>query len=149
MQRYPTMTLNGTLRLSDHTGRRTAGMFGKLINDNANVFRRYFGVELVAGSLNVDVPEPRCLQEDLDAGKPPPALVIPRTELINMPTYIGDGQAWRCELRGDKFPNVINCWIFRRKGSRVPPGVIELVACELLRTPYKLQHGDKVGLAIV
>ncbi len=126
------MTLNGTLRLSDSTGRRTAGMFGKLIDDNADVFRRYFGAELFAGSLNVDVPEP-----------------IPRTELVNMPTYIGDGQAWRCELTGDKFPSVINCWIFRRKGSRVPPGVIELIACELLRTPYKLQHGDRVVLAIV
>jgi len=49
MQRHPTMTLNGTLRLSDNTGRRTAGMFGQLIDDNADVFRRYFGRRAVRG----------------------------------------------------------------------------------------------------
>lgn len=141
------MTLNGTLRLSDYPGQRTVGMFGKLIRDNPVVFRRYFGVDLFAGSLNVDVSHPPSLQADLDAGRPAPAFIVPKAELINMPPYIGDGQAWRCELAGDKFPNAINCWIFRRKGSRVPAGVIELVSHESLRTRYKLQHGDKVVIA--
>lgn len=149
MQRYPAMTLNGTLRLSEYPGQRTVGMFGNLIRDNAEVFRRYFGVDLFAGSLNVDVAQPRSLQADLDAGHPAPAFIVPKAELINMPPYIGDGQVWRCELTGDKFPNAINCWIFRRKGSRVPAGVIELVACESLRTAHNLQHGDKVVVAIV
>ena len=137
------LTLLGTLRLSDFGGHRTAGMF-----DNRAVFRHYFGVDLFAGSLNVDVPRPPSLQMDLDAGVPPPAFVIPRAELINMPPYIGDGQAWECNLKGDKFPVPIQCWVFRRKGSRVPAGVIEIVAEKPLREPYCLQHADSVSIEL-
>lgn len=121
------MKLQGTLRLSDHTGRRTVGKFSNLINDNAAVFRRYFGVDLFPGSLNVDVPSPPSLQHDLDAGIPVPSITIPKSELINMPAYVGDGQAWACTLSGSKFQQPVRCWIFRRKGSRVPHGVIEKV----------------------
>jgi hypothetical protein len=71
------MTLEGTLRLSDETERRTSGLFSKLINENAEVFRRYFGVALFPGSLNVDVPHPATLQAQLDSGMPPPSFVIP------------------------------------------------------------------------
>jgi CTP-dependent riboflavin kinase len=143
------ITLRGTLRLSDATGRRTCGGFGKLITDNEEVFQRFFGEPLFPGSLNVDVPEPTSLQRDLDAGRPAPTLVVPRTALINMPSYIGDGQAWASYLRGNKFPHAIKCWVFRRIGSRVPIGVIEIVASEPLRVPYKLKHGDPVVIELL
>jgi hypothetical protein len=115
----PILVLSGTLRLSTSDAKRTVGRFNQLITDNAAVFRRHFGVDLFPGSLNVDVPEPASLQRDLDAGNPPPAFVIPRTELIKMPAYIGDGQAWSCVLRGEKFPALVSCRIFRRIGSKV------------------------------
>jgi CTP-dependent riboflavin kinase len=142
------LKLNGTLRLSDETGRRTAGGFGRLINDNATVFERYFGARLFPGSLNVDVPDPSTLQQDLDAGRPAPWFVIPKKELVNMPNYVGDGQAWACELKGNKFLHPIQCWIFRRIGSRVPMGVLEIVAREPLRQPYELKHGDAVTIEL-
>ena len=41
-----TMVLAGTLRLSDPGNKRTNGGFNVLIRDNANVFKRYFGVDL-------------------------------------------------------------------------------------------------------
>jgi CTP-dependent riboflavin kinase len=144
----PDLILLGSLRLSTEGARRTAGRFNELINDNADVFRRYFGVNLFPGSLNVDVPQPATLQRDLDAGKPLPAFVIPKTELINMPPYLGNGQAWVCRLGGQRFSNPVSCWVFRRIGSRVPPGVIEIVAQNRLRDVYGLQHGDKVTLDI-
>jgi CTP-dependent riboflavin kinase len=142
------MKLNGTLRLSDETGKRTSDRFSKLINDNASVFELYIGVKLFPGPLNVDVPHPPSLQRNLDAGKPAPHIIIPRTKLINMPEYIGDGQAWACQLKGAKFPESIACWIFRRKDSRVPPGVIEILAREPLRQPYDLKHGDAVTIEV-
>lgn len=144
------MILNGTLRLSDPGVKRTNGNFNKLIRENAAVFRRYFGVDLFHGSLNVDVLQPPSLQADLDGGRPSPAFVIPRTELVGMPPYIGDGQAWPCVLTGARFPQPINCWVFRRMGSRVPRGVIEIVAAgEALRSTYGLQHADKVVLDLL
>lgn len=100
----PKLVLSGTLRLSDHGKRRTAGRFNELIRDNAQVFYKYFRVELFPGSLNVDIQQPSSLQTDLDAGKPTPSIIIPKTELINMPTYIGDGQAWPCNLKAVRFP---------------------------------------------
>lgn len=150
LQPEPAMTLSGTLRLSDSPKHCTAGMFSNLINDNAEVFKRYFGVALFPGSLNVDVPLPLSLQADLDAGNPAASLIVPRTALINMPAYIGDGQAWMCTLKGEKLPEPINCWIFRRKGSRVPKGVIEIVApYPPLRPTYNLKHGDKVSISVL
>lgn len=144
------MVLAGTLRLSDHTGRRTCGTFGKLITDNADVFKRYFGVALFPGSLNVDVPSPITFQADLDAGRPPPSIVVPKSKLINMPTYIADGQAWASKLRGQKFREPISCWIFRRIGSRVDKGIIELVAPPpSLCMTYGLLHGDAVSIEIL
>lgn len=144
------MILRGTLRLSDESARRTAGKFSQLINDNATVFARYFGVELFPGSLNINIPSPTNLQSDLDAGEPAPSFVIPKSKLVHMPAYIGDGQAWISLLRGGKFPNAMPCWIFRRVGSRVPRGVIELVApCPALRPTYKLAHGDPVSIEVI
>jgi CTP-dependent riboflavin kinase len=148
MERFTAMTLNGTLRLSDETGRRTVGKFNELIIDNRETFRRHFHVDLFAGSLNIDVPYPPSLQGDLDAGRPRPTIVIRRNELIHMPDYIGDGQAWGCDLKCAKFPTTIGCWIFRRIGSRVPPGVIEIVACSPLVEPFKLKNGDQVMIDV-
>jgi CTP-dependent riboflavin kinase len=147
------MVLSGTLRLSDPQKRtvgRTAGRFNVLVNDNAQALRRHFGVELFPGSLNVDVRHPASLQQDLDAGRPAPSIVIPRTELVNMPAYLGAGQAWPCKVSGHKFPEPILCWIFRRIGSKVPAGVIEIVAQPPgLRSTYGLQHGDAVTIELV
>jgi len=144
----PALILAGTLRLSGERMRRTAGLFSRLIRDNTEVFSRHFGVELFPGSLSVDVQQPPSLQTDFDAGKPTPSIIIPKGELINMPSYIGDGQAWPSKLRGVKFPAPARCWIFRRIGSRVSAGVIELVAEQGLRQPYGLQHGDAVSIEV-
>jgi CTP-dependent riboflavin kinase len=141
--------LNGTIWLSDETGARTAGRFNQLIEQNAAVFTRYFGSVLFAGSLNIYVPFPATLQQDLDRGIPQPAITIPRSALIGMPAYIGDGQAWRCSLAGAKFQTDIDCWIFRRIGSRVPPGVIEIVAPPPPLVPtFGLRNGDAVTLVL-
>jgi CTP-dependent riboflavin kinase len=145
----PMLSLAGTLLLSTLDARRTVGRFNQLITENAAVFRRYFGVDLFPGSLNVDVPQPVSLQRDLDAGNPSPAFIVPKTELINMPAYIGDGQVWPCILRGEKFPVPVSCWIFRRIGSKVAPGVIELVAQDKLRDAYGLQHGDAIDIDFI
>ena len=145
-QSKPILSLAGTLRLSTSKTKRTVGRFNELITDNSAVFNRYFGVDLFPGSLNVDLSVPDSLQRDLDGGRPPPAFIIPKDELINMPRYIGDGQAWPCLLRGEKFPSPISCWVFRRIGSRVPKGVIELVAQHKLRDVYGLSHGDAVTI---
>ena len=140
----PTLSLAGTLRLSTPGEKRTGGRFNELITDNSAVFRRYFGADLFPGSLNIDVPAPDSLQSDLDAGRPSPDFVIPKGELINMPKYIGDGQAWPCLLRGENFPAPVSCWVFRRIGSRVSHGVIEVLAAQKLRDVYGLRHGDAV-----
>src|SRR5579862_4300863 len=122
----PILSLTGTLRLSTPNMKRTVGRFSQLIAENGMIFKKYFGVDLFPGSLNVDVPVPDSLQSDLDAGRPPPAFVIPRSELINMPAYIGNGQAWPSILHVEKISGSISCWVFRRIGSRVPSGVIEV-----------------------
>ncbi len=144
------MELHGRLRISESDKPpKTVRKFGQLIRENADVFRRYFGVDLYPGSLNVDVAEPSTLQADLDAGRPRPTIVIPRDELAGMPSYIGDGQAWPCDLRCTNMSSPVACWVFRRIGSRVPPGVIELVAAppQLIET-YQLHDGDPAFLRL-
>jgi len=143
------MTLHGTLVLSDPFAQRTVGMFNTLIEENAPVFRRHFGVDLFPGSLNVNIPPPGELAQRLDAGEPPPSIVTPRAELVNQPYYIGDGQAWPCQLSSARFSNHVNCWIFRRIGSRVNAGIIEVVATVKLRTAYHLQHADPVVIEML
>jgi CTP-dependent riboflavin kinase len=143
------MILNGTLRSSDETGSRTAGGFSRLIEQNAAVFTRYFGSRLFAGSLNIDVPFPATLQRDLDRGIPPAVITIPKSALKGMPAYIGDGQAWKCSLGGMRFRTAIDCRIFRRIGSQVPPGVIEIVAPPPQLVPaFGLRNGDAVTLTV-
>jgi CTP-dependent riboflavin kinase len=143
-----TMTLRGTLELSDSETRRTVGGFAQFVTANDSKLREFFGHKLFPGSLNVLIEEPPTLQQDLDAGRPTPLFVIPKHLLDGMPVYIGDGQAWACNLHSDKFPSAIGCWIFRRIRSRVPRGVIEIVAVEPLVGPYKLQHGDQVNIEV-
>ena len=144
------LILSGTLRLSEPGKRpKTAQLFSRLIDENRDVFRRNFRVDLFPGSLNIDVPEPPNLQKRLDEGEPKPSFVIPRDELVGMPDYIGDGQAWRCKLACGKVPDPVNCWIFRRIGSKVPAGVIEVVARQRLVSTYQLRDGDPVTLCVL
>ncbi len=138
------LVLNGKLNL-----RNTVGKFNLLINNNKEVFRRYFQVYLFPGSLNVKIETPADLQQNLDKGVFPPQFVIPRNELVGMPDYIGDGQAWPCRLSCIKFNKPIDCWVFRRIGSRVPRRIIELVAEQELVKPFALQDGDLVTLEVI
>jgi CTP-dependent riboflavin kinase len=142
------MTLHGTLELSDPKAKRTIGGFAQFVTANQPTLQRYFGHQLFPGSLNVLVRDPPSLQQDLDAGEPSPLFVIPKDQLEEMPVYIGDGQAWACNLNSGKFQASIGCWVFRRIRSGVPRGVIEIVAVEALVGPYKLQHGDPVTIEI-
>jgi CTP-dependent riboflavin kinase len=142
------MILRGTLELSDPETKRTVGGFAQFVTANDSTLREHFGHKLYPGSLNVLVEDPPTLQQDLDAGRPAPLFVIPRNLLDGMPVYIGDGQAWPCNLGGEKFPEAIGCWIFRRIRSGVPRGVIEIVSTEHLVGPYKLQHADPVTIEV-
>lgn len=115
------------------------------MSENQAVLDRYFGERLFSGSLNIDIPEPKSLHDELDAGRPSPSFKIPRSALLNMPSYIGDAQVWRCAVTGSKLPAAgVRYWIFRRIGSRVPAGVLELLATEGLVLQYELDHGDPV-----
>ena len=49
-------------------------------------------------------------------------------------------------LRGFRAP--VSCWVFRRIGSRVPPGVIEVLAAENLTQKFGLAHKDPVELIL-
>ena len=100
------------------------------------------------GSLNIKIDHPGNLQQELDKGNPPPTFTVPKAELVGMPAYIGDGQTWRCVLFCDKFPHPISCWIFRRIGSRVPKGIIEVVSEIELVIPHGLVNGDYVRLEL-
>lgn len=140
------MKLKGTLYLSTPDEKRTCGWFNKLITENQDMFRSYFKVDLFPGSLNVYIPEPPSLHDDLDAGDPPPSFVIPKHKLEGMPSYIGDGQAWPCRICIEKVPVSVPCWIFRRIGSRVRHGIIEIVAEQGLCDGYSLQHEDVVTI---
>lgn len=133
------MILEGKLNLI-----HTVGKFKILINENKEVFYRYFGVYLFSGSVNIKVENPPNVQDNLDKRIPPPDFIIPRNELVGMPGYIGNGQAWSCKLKCNKFGKDIDCWIFRRVGSRVPKGIIEIVSNIELVKPYGLVDGDDI-----
>jgi hypothetical protein len=76
--------------------------------------------------------------------------VIPIGEVDNgKATHLGDGQAWKCELKADKFPSPSECWIFRRIHSRVPQGVIEIVAGQGLVHASQLRNLDPVLIDIL
>jgi CTP-dependent riboflavin kinase len=142
------MTLSGSLELSDTKTNRATNGFAHFVTANDAILQQFFGFKLFPGSLNIRISDAPTLQQDLDGGRPPPLFVIPRDMLAGMPVYIGDGQAWACNLKSEKFPSEIGCWIFRRIRSGVPRGVIEVVAVEALVGPYKLQHEDPVTLEV-
>ena len=143
------LELTGTVRRSEAGGaRRTVGGFGRLVTENQEAFRAHFGCNIFPGSLNIDVPHPETLQAELDKGTYRPAINIPREELQGMPDYIGDGQAWKASLGGEKISPPADCWVFRRIGSRVPQGVIEILAPMSLSELYDLRDGDPVDLTI-
>lgn len=133
------ITLHGKLEL-----KRTCGLFNKLIAENKEVFKTYFGIYLFPGSVNVKVEEPKNLQQDMDRGVIRPKFSIPRNQLVGMPDYIGDGQTWVSRFLCDKFEEPMDCWVFRRVGSRVPKGIIEVVAGRQLVVPFGLEDGDSV-----
>ncbi len=138
------MILEGKLNLI-----YTVGKFKILINENKDIFLKYFGVVLFPGSLNIKIDKPENLLHELDRGNPQPSFVIPKTELVGMPEYIGNGQAWGSVLSCEKFPVPIKCWIFRRIGSRVPEGIIEIVSEQELVKPYALEDGDKMRIELI
>lgn len=143
---------SGRFRISETGGPKvTAGGFSKLINDNEQVFREFFKVPLFPGSLNISIDPPASdsLRNDLDNGKYAPQLVIPKEQLVGMPPYIGDGQAWRCNLLSDKLPKDIEAWIFRRIDSRVPHEVIEIVSPSRLVSTFGLRHEDPVLVELI
>lgn len=113
--------LNGRVRRSEPGEQgRTVGRFNALMSENAETFLRHFGTELFPGSLNVDILDAPTIHAELDDGRHKPAFVIPWAEMLKgglNPRRVGDGQAWRCELSGDKFPSPQPCWIFRRMKS--------------------------------
>lgn len=140
---------SGTLMITEPGGpKHTVGAFSVLINQNVAVFDQYFGAPLYPGSLNVKVLKPASLQEDFDNGVYEPGLRIPQNELVGMPPYIGDGLAWRCVLGVQMTGQKVDCWIFRRIGSRVSHGVIEVVATEGLVGTYGLKHDDPVTMTL-
>lgn len=142
------MTLHGTLELSDSEKKGIMSDFAHFVTANEPTLLQYFGHKLFPGSLNVYVPNPPSLQQELDAGTPAPLFVIPKDALEGMPVYVGDAQVWPCNLDSEKFPSTIHCWILRRVRSGVPRGVIEIVAVEPLVGPYRLQHDDPVSIEI-
>jgi CTP-dependent riboflavin kinase len=137
------MLLNGTFRLNDENMHR----FGSFLAANSQLFESYLGVRLFNGSLNVHVPFPRSLADDLDAGKLSPSIVIPKAKMIG--NVLGDGHAWTSMLRSSKLPGLIKCWVFRRIGSRVDRGIIEILAVDELVEPYKLVQGDPVNIELL
>jgi hypothetical protein len=146
----PKLEIRGRLRISEpDKPRKTVGVFSEFVKENAGVLRSYFKEDLFPGSLNVNVTEPLNLHADLDAGQPHPTFVIPRNRLAGMPDYIGDGQAWSCTLQCNSMTSPVRCWIFRRIGSRVPFGVIELVAPWPLVATYQLRDGEPVVIHLV
>ncbi len=118
------------------------------MKENSDVFRKYFGEDLFPGSLNVDILSHSTLQHDLDANNYERAFVVPRAEFRGGPDYLGDAQVWRCILKCHKISAPISCWIFRRIGSKVHPGEIEIVASIALVERYCLKHADSVTLTL-
>jgi CTP-dependent riboflavin kinase len=121
--------------------------FGSFLAANTQLFEAYFGVRLFHGSLNVLVRFPHSLPDDLDAGRPSPSIIIPKAKMLG--NVLGDGHAWTSVLRSQKLPGPMECWVFRRIGSRVDRGIIEILAVEELVEPYKLLDGDPVSIAFI
>jgi len=118
--------------------------FSVFAGENADVLARHLGGPVFPGSLNVRTATRR-IGEALDSGRPLPDVVIPKAELRGMPGYLGDGRAWRCVLRTSHGGSA-RCLLFRRKGSRVRPGIVEILAAENLVDKLGLRQGQSVAL---
>jgi len=136
----------GQLRLSTEGQKRTSGQFAKLVNDNADTFARHLGKAIYPGSLNVEIGDSLGLQYMLDGRMIAPAGIIRRAELRNMPRYIGQSAFWRAKLHHGEA--ALPVWVFRRRKSKVPAGVIELLSCERLRDVHGMQDRDRITLTL-
>jgi CTP-dependent riboflavin kinase len=136
----------GQLRLSSEGTKRTSGQFAKLVHDNAETFRRHLGTDIYPGSLNVEIGDPLGLQYILDARLIAPAGIIRRAELRNMPRYIGQSAFWRAELHHGEVS--LPVWVFRRRRSKVPAGVIELLSSARLRDVHGMQDRARITLTL-
>jgi hypothetical protein len=65
-----------------------------------------------------------------------------------MPAYIGDGQAWCAQLSSAKIRELHDCWLFRRIGSRVSAGILEVVSTVGLVEAYDLRDGEWMRLTV-
>lgn len=129
-------------------GEGTCGKFNLFVNDNEAVFEEFFKAKLFPGSINIGI-NSTSLTKDLDNGKYQPDFVIPRERLTGqwMKDYLGNGQAWKCELISPKLPSGLNTWIFRRINSGYKD-VIEILSTEQLVKPYSLLNEDEVTVAV-
>jgi len=120
--------------------------FSVFARENADVLATRLGGPIFPGSLNIKTGR-RNIGDWLDRGFWPkqPDIVVPRAELSGMPAYIGDGRAWRCVLMADGAMPV-KCLLFRRRGSRVRPGTIEILAGVGLVSHLGLKQGQSVCL---
>ncbi len=134
------MILHGSIMLNN------AGKFNEFVKDNAIVLQKYFGVFLFPGSINVMIKDFPNLHSFLDT-KLLPDFIIPKEELINMPSYLGNGQAWRCQLINEKWGK-IDAWVFRRINSKVRKNSLEIVSDKELNKPYNLSNNDEVLITI-
>jgi len=134
------MTYIGLIQLNN------AGKFNQLIKDNKDVFFEYFKCDIYPGSINIFLEDNLGLWQELDKGIPTPDIIIPKEKLINMPVYLGNGQAWKCKLISEKWKEIDNCWVFRRINSKVQRGVLEIISPLELNKPYNLQQDEEVTL---
>ncbi|MGQ0736840.1 MAG: hypothetical protein ACT4QD_24705 [Acidobacteriota bacterium] len=145
------MTLRGRFRLTEVGGpRRTCGKFAAWMAENQETLSGYFRADLFPGSLNVDIDSGAAnLHQQLDLGEPLPAFTIPRRELRAMSPYLGDAQAWRVLLSAARISTPLECWVFRRIGSKVPANVIEIVSTVPLVKTFGVRHGEDLELVFL
>lgn len=118
--------------------------FSAFARDNADVLAKHLGGPIFPGSLNIRTGSRR-IGRALDSGQPAPDVVVPRAELRGMPAWLGDGRAWRCSIRASG-AGPVGCFLFRRAGSRVRPGIIEVLAADRLVGALGLRQGQRVVL---
>lgn len=120
--------------------------FAVFATENADVLARRLGGPVFPGSLNIRTGR-RNVGGWLDLGFWPrqPDVIIPKAEFRGMPAWLGDGRAWRCLLR-TLTAGPFRCFLFRRKGSRVRPGIVEVLAAERLVDSLGLKQGQMVIL---
>lgn len=136
--------LNGKIQLE-----KTYGAFSKWMKSNQEVFKKHFGAQLQDGSLNVGVVGCPNIHVILDNRELEPAIIIPKAEFRKMPSYLGDGQAWKCEILFPKQSMPHKCWVFRRIGSRVRPETIEILSTVKLVDEFKIHDGNDVMVVIL